>query len=103
LKGKIDHEGHTHKFVAVGMESLANYFREGKEGIKFNVFSTGPRIQSEDIPRLFEEEYRGKNVEGEYWTGHGLHFIKERVELHGGTVGYEPTEAGNNFFFVLPK
>lgn len=99
----MDREGHTHKFVAVGMESLANYFGEGKEGIKFNVFSTGPHILSEDIPRLFEEGYRGKNVEGEYGTGHGLKFIKEVVELHGGTVGYETTEAGNNFFFVLPK
>jgi signal transduction histidine kinase len=99
----IDREGHINKFVAVGMESLANYFGEGKEGIKFHVFSTGPHILSEDIPRLFEEGYRGKNVEGEYGTGHGLQFIKEVVELHGGTVGYEPTEAGNNFFFVLPK
>jgi len=98
-----DQEGGTQKFVAVGMEILGNYFGEERDGIKFNVFSTGPHIPSEDVPRLFEEGYRGKNVEKEYGTGHGLHFIKEVVELHGGVAGYEPTQLGNNFYFVLPK
>jgi len=98
-----DQEGRTQKFIAVGMEILDNYFGEERDGIKFNVFSTGPHIPSEDVPRLFEEGYRGKNVEREYGTGHGLKFIKEVVELHGGAVEYEPTQSGNNFYFVLQK
>ncbi|MBU2510150.1 HAMP domain-containing histidine kinase [bacterium] len=98
-----DAEGNCHKFVTVGMEVLKDYFREGKDGIKFNVFSTGPHIPPEDVPSLFEEGFRGKNVESEYGTGHGLRFIKEVIELHGGVEGYEATPFGNNFFFILPK
>ncbi len=99
----VDEEGHTRKFVAVGMEFLEEYFGEGKDGVKFNVFSTGPHLPSEDLPKLFDEGYRGKNVESEYGTGHGLQFIKDVIDLHGGVVGYEATPSGNNFFFILPK
>jgi signal transduction histidine kinase len=99
----VDQEGCTQKFVAVGMEFLEDYFGAGKDGVKFNVFSTGPHIPSEDLPKLFDEGYRGKNVESEYGTGHGLQFIKDVIDLHGGVVGYEATPFGNNFFFILPK
>jgi len=98
-----DEDGHLQKFIAVGMEFLEGYFGKGKDGVKFNVFSTGPPIPPEDVPGLFDEGYRGKNVESEYGTGHGLQFIKEVIELHGGTAGYEPTKMGNNFYFILPK
>jgi len=98
-----DPYGNRHKFIALGLEILRNYFGEGKDGIKFNLFSTGPHIPDEDVPRLFSEGYRGKNVGDEYGTGHGLNFIKEVIELHGGEAGYEPTPMGNNFYFILPK
>jgi len=99
----MDHCGYRHKFIALGLEVLRNYFGDDRDGIKFNLFSTGPHIPQEDVPRLFSEGYRGKNVGDEYGTGHGLNFIKEVIELHGGTVGYEPTPMGNNFYFILPK
>ena len=35
-------------------------------------------------------------------TGHGLAFVKQVVEIHGGVAGYEATEEGNNFYFILP-
>ena len=98
-----DEAGNTCKFVTVGMEVLSNHFGVDQDGIKFNVFSTGPHIPQEDVPQLFDEGYRGKNVESEYGTGHGLQFIKEVIDLHGGVGGYEPTPYGNNFFFILPK
>lgn len=36
-------------------------------------------------------------------TGHGLTFIKNAIEMHGGVVGYEATQYGNNFYFIIPK
>jgi hypothetical protein len=99
----VDREGKSRQFIAYGQEILKNYFGEGKDGIKFNVFSTGPHIPPEEVPRLFKEGYRGSGAEGEYGTGHGLYFIAEVVALHNGVVGYEPTELGNNFYFILPK
>ncbi|MEW6265732.1 MAG: HAMP domain-containing sensor histidine kinase [Thermodesulfobacteriota bacterium] len=91
------------KFIAYGMEAVKDVFGPGADGVKINLFSTGPTLDQADVGRIFEEGYRGMNVEEERGTGHGLFFIKEVVELHGGCAGYEPTPAGNNFYFILPK
>jgi signal transduction histidine kinase len=34
--------------------------------------------------------------------GQGVAFVKQVVEIHGGVAGYEATEEGNNFYFILP-
>ncbi len=91
------------KYIAYGREVIKDYFGAGKDGIKYNVFSTGPHINPEEREKIFEDEYRGSNVSNRPGTGHGLSFIKNAVEIHGGTVGYEATQYGNNFFFILPR
>ncbi len=90
------------KYMAYGRDMLKDYFGPGKDGIKFNVFSTGPHIPPEDVPHIFDEGYRGTNIDGEVGTGRGLFFVRNVVETHGGEVGYEATPGGNNFYFVLP-
>jgi signal transduction histidine kinase len=95
--------GEKKKYVAYGREIVKDFFGPGKEGVKFNVFSTGSHVPSEERDRLFEEEYRASNVMTQPGTGHGLSFIKHTIEIHGGTVGYEATQYGNNFFFILPS
>jgi signal transduction histidine kinase len=95
--------GESKKYISYGREVIHNYFRQGKDGIKYNVFSTGPHIKPEEREKLFEEGYKGSNAVHKAGTGHGLAFIKNVVELHGGVVGYEPTNYGNNFYFVLPR
>ncbi|MFZ2196708.1 MAG: ATP-binding protein [Thermodesulfovibrionales bacterium] len=99
----ITDTGEKKKYVSYGHEIIKDYFCPGKDGIKYNVFSTGPHILPEDRERIFEDEYRGSNVLNRPGTGHGLAFIKTAVELHGGIVGYEPTQYGNNFFLILPR
>jgi signal transduction histidine kinase len=98
-----DGEGNPRTFVAFGQEVLKDYFGSGQDGIKFNVFSTGPHIPPDERDRIFEEGYRGADAGGVPGTGHGLSFVKRAVEMHDGVVGYEPTPLGNNFFFILPK
>ena len=90
------------KYMAYGRDLLKDYFGPGKDGIRFNVFTTGPHIPPEDIPHIFDEGYRGTNIDGEVGTGRGLFFVRNVVETHGGEVGYEATPGGNNFTFVLP-
>ena len=51
---------------------------------------------------MFEEGYRTSAAESERGTGHGLNFVRNVVEIHGGTVGCEPQRYGNLFYFVLP-
>ena len=91
------------KYISYGHEIIKDFFGPGKDGVKYNVFSTGPHIPEVDRYRLYDEEYRGTNVTTQPGTGHGLSFIKTAIEIHGGIVGYEPTQYGNNFYFTLPK
>ena len=99
----ITDSGEKKKYISYGHEIIRDYFGPGKDGIKYNVFSTGPHIPPEERDKIFEDEFRGSNVLNRPGTGHGLAFIKTAVELHGGIVGYEPTQYGNNFFLILPR
>ncbi len=90
------------KYMAYGRDLLKDYFGPGKDGVKFSVFTTGQHIPPEDVPHIFDEGYRGANIDGEVGTGRGLFFVRNVVETHGGEVGYEATPGGNNFYFVLP-
>lgn len=99
----VNDEGEHKKYISYGHEVIKDYFGPDKDGVKFNVFSTGPHIKASERKRLFDEEYRGSNAQEKPGTGHGLSFIKNAVEIHGGVVGYEATRCGNNFYFILPK
>ncbi len=90
------------KAIAYGREVINNFPECGEQGVKFNVFSTGPHLEKEEVLSLFQEGVRGKNSKGIHGTGHGLSFIQHVVELHGGIVGHEKTTEGNNFYFILP-
>ncbi|TVQ97490.1 MAG: GAF domain-containing sensor histidine kinase [Desulfovibrionales bacterium] len=98
-----DARGRWVKFLSYGWEDMPNFFGNCRDGVKLNVFTTGPHIVGEERDRLFEEGFRAGNTAQEPGTGHGLFFIRQIVELHGGRMGYEPTPMGNNFFFILPK
>ncbi|MDD3553968.1 MAG: HAMP domain-containing sensor histidine kinase [Deltaproteobacteria bacterium] len=98
----INEHGQPVKFVSYGRELLPNFFGPGMHGIKFNVFSTGPHLSPEEAAHVFAEGFRGKNVGNKPGAGHGLHFVKKIIDVHGGKVGCEPTFLGNNFYFILP-
>jgi len=98
-----DGDGNPKTFIAFGQEVIKDYFGPSQDGIKFNVFSSGPHIPPEEREHIFEEGYRGAEAVGVPGTGHGLSFVKRAVEMHDGVVGYEPTHLGNNFYFILPN
>jgi signal transduction histidine kinase len=99
----VTYTGETKKYMSYGRELIPNFFGEGRDGIKYNVFTTGPHIPPGEKGKIFEDEYRGSNAELKPGTGHGLSFLKNVIEIHGGVVGYEATHNGNNFYFILPK
>lgn len=94
--------GEKRKYISYGRETIKDFFGPGRDGVKYNVFSTGPHIAPEEREEIFEEEYRGSNALSKPGTGHGLTFIKNAIEMHGGVVGYEATQYGNNFYFIIP-
>jgi signal transduction histidine kinase len=98
----ITHNGDSKKSISYGREIIRDFFGPGKDGLKYNVFTTGAHIKPEEREKIFEDGYRGSNVAKSPGTGHGLTFIKNAIEMHGGTFGYEATQYGNNFYFIIP-
>jgi signal transduction histidine kinase len=98
----VDEYGYKVKFISYGKRLLEDYFGQGVDGIKFSVFTTGTPILPEEAVRLFDEGYRRPGSDLEAGTGHGLHFVRTIVEIHGGEVGVEPQKYGNSIFFILP-
>jgi len=69
------------------------------------VTDTGCGIRSDEMPRLFEDFFRGSNVEPR-GAGLGLSISRRIVEAHGGKIWAESpcaeTGKGSKFCFTLP-
>lgn len=74
-----------------------------KDGVRFSIATTGAPIPEDVGQQLFNPGVRGRDAEKVEGTGHGLFFVKQIVELHGGYVWHSPTPDGNEFHFVLPS
>ncbi len=74
--------------------------------ILVEVADTGRGIPTDDLPRLFEDFFRGSNV-GTKGTGLGLSISRRIIEAHGGKIWAESpcaeTGNGSKFCFTLPK
>ena len=80
----------------------SNFFGKGFHGIRVQVFSSGPPINEKVSERIFDEGFRLNVKESVEGTGHGLYFIKNVIEVHGGIVGHRSEKYGNHFYFVVP-
>ncbi len=66
---------------------------------RFFVRDTGEGIDAEDLERIFERFFRGKNA-GAEGAGLGLAIVKSVAEAHGGSVSVQ-SEAGNGSLFTV--
>jgi len=92
------------KFSPVGGAVRVHALVEGEAWMGV-VEDEGPGVPAEDLPRVFERFFRGRQpgeqeVEG---TGLGLAIARGIAELHGGRIWVEsrPTR-GSRFCFMLP-
>jgi signal transduction histidine kinase len=97
-----DQLGNSIKLISYNRQILKDFFGDGIHGVRFNLFTTGPPLSEQESRRIYEEGYRASNAARERGSGHGLHFIRNVVEIHGGKVGCEPQRYGNLFYFILP-
>lgn len=97
-----DQLGNQIKLVSYNRQMLRDVFGKAIGGVRFNFFTTGKPLSENEAQRVFEEGYRTSAAGSERGTGHGLNFVRNVVEIHGGTVGSEPQRYGNLFYFVLP-
>jgi signal transduction histidine kinase len=81
--------------------------REMENEIEVSVTDTGIGIDPDDLPRLFEQFFRGKGGAAAQGTGLGLCISKRIVEAHHGTIWaespYDEGQSGARFIFTLPK
>ncbi len=71
--------------------------------VEISIVDTGIGIPENEIEKIFEPFYRGRNHSGQAGAGLGLSFAKQAVELHGGKilVQSEPLK-GSIFSILLP-
>jgi signal transduction histidine kinase len=97
------------------ISNAINYTRDGmalvrvkeyENEIAIEVTDTGIGIPPDELPRIFDDFFRGKNA-GKKGTGLGLSISKRIVEAHGGKLWAESpcpeTGMGSKFTFTLPK
>jgi len=97
------------------ISNAINYTREGmvlvrvKEydnEIAIEIMDSGIGILPGELPRVFDEFFRGSNV-GKKGTGLGLSISKRIIEAHGGKIWTESpcpeTGKGSKFTFTLPQ
>ena len=97
-----DESGQTISFFSLNRQIIQDAFGEDKPGVRFNFFTTGKPLSREECSRVFEEGYRAVGGSAESGRGHGLHFVKNVIEIHGGMVGCEPQANGNLLYLILP-
>jgi signal transduction histidine kinase len=97
------------------INNAVNYTKEGEikisltennDEVRVAVSDTGIGIPPQDLPRLFDEFYRGSNVETK-GSGLGLSIARRIINAHGGKIWVESpnpvTGHGSIFIFTIPK
>lgn len=99
--------GNAIKFTASPGE-ISVKMKEDDDFLKVEVADTGTGISNEDLPKIFDDFYRG--VAGDTaakGAGLGLSISKMIVEAHGGRIWAESpcpeTGKGSKFSFTVPK
>jgi two-component system sensor histidine kinase/response regulator len=71
--------------------------------IEISVKDNGVGIPAEDIPKIFEPFYRGRNIKNEKGIGLGLSVVKQVVDLHGGEIKVRSELGkGSTFLIIIP-
>lgn len=73
------------KFTS-GEEAVEVRALEDGRAIVIEVADSGPGIPADELPKIFEELYRGANARGIEGSGLGLALVQRIVELHGGQI-----------------
>ena len=70
----------------------------------FRVKDNGKGMTQEQVARVFERFYQGKNEHNKHGLGLGLSIVKSLVEMHGGEIYAESDglNSGTTFFVSMP-
>lgn len=75
--------------------------RRSGGGVELAVIDGGAGVPPEDVARVFDKGYRGRNAAGLAGSGLGLYMARSIVEVHGGVLSLAPGEEGAGAEFRL--
>ncbi len=75
--------------------------RRSGGGVEVAVLDGGAGVPPEDVARVFDKGYRGRNAAGLAGSGLGLYMARSIVEVHGGVLSLAPGEEGAGAEFRL--
>jgi two-component system OmpR family sensor kinase len=81
------------KFTSAQEPVEVRALEDGK-AIVVEVADSGTGISSEDLPKIFEELYRGSNARGTVGSGLGLALVNRIIGLHGGQIEVRSRQEG---------
>lgn len=70
-------------------------------GLSFHVSNPGSEIPADEVPRLFEKYFRGRQALQSPGAGLGLYLVRQIAELHGGQARLESTGRSDAVSFRL--
>ncbi|MGE5464345.1 MAG: sensor histidine kinase [Syntrophothermus sp.] len=79
---------------------------EDGRAVVMEVADSGAGIPSDDLPKIFEELYRGSNARGTEGSGLGLALVSRIIALHGGQIDVRSRQTeprGTVFTIRLPE
>lgn len=81
------------KFTTANDSVEVRALEDGK-AVVVEVADSGPGIAAEDLPKIFEELYRGSNARSTEGSGLGLALVNRIVSLHGGQIDVRSRQNG---------
>ncbi len=82
--------------------TLKHYFNQKGTGVlEISVKDNGIGIPGDDLERIFDPYYRGKNTSSGEGKGIGLPFVKKVIDLHGGRILVQSELSKGSIFSIL--
>lgn len=84
--------------------TLVQLYAQGQSdgGVTFEIVDSGCGIPSDEIPKLFQKYFRGRNSQGQPGAGLGLYLVKRIAQLHGGSINVTSAPTGSHFELSIP-
>jgi two-component system, sensor histidine kinase LadS len=75
--------------------------RTARAGLSFEVSNPSSEIPADEVPRLFEKYFRGRQALHSPGAGLGLYLVRQIAHLHGGQARLDNTGQGTTVSFYL--
>lgn len=77
---------------------------KNQNGLAFSVADSGPGIPEDELPKLFQKYFRGRNSQSQPGAGLGLFLVDQISRLHNGSISVRSDpQRGSCFVLRIPE